>query len=271
MRLRLSHFSLVPLALVAMTSASAQQDPRDRSQPTNSGAASAAQRDTRRPGARGPLPDPTLLDGSAQQVEKRPEYGMLGEFEIPGDENAKQGGKVGGQQNPNQQGGGGGQQDPKQQGGGGGGQQDPKSQGGQQAAGLPQGAAGGGGAPQSGQQPPPGAAGGGAPGGPNDPNGKAEGIQVAELQGDPSAGQQGQGPAGAPGDAQKPQQVALGDPSMQIKPAANAPGAVGQVTAGSTQQMETKIGGGKGGGAPGASKSPGGRGVEKGRVMPSGL
>ncbi|MSU70280.1 MAG: hypothetical protein EXS39_05825 [Opitutaceae bacterium] len=266
MRFRLFHFSLAPLAFVALASVSAQET-RERTQPINPGTAAAGQR---RPGARGPLPDPTLLDGSAQHAEKRPEYGMLGQFEIPGDENAKEGGKVGGPQDPNQKGGGSGQQDPNQKGGGGG-QQDPKSsQGGQQAAGLPQGAAGGG-APQSGQQPPPGAQGGGAPGGPHDPNAKAEGVQVAELQGDPSASAQGQGAAGAPGDAQKPQQVAIGDPTMQIKPAANSPGAVGQVTAGSTQQMETKIGGGKGAGAPVTTKSPGGRGIEKGRVMPTGL
>src|SRR4051812_14860188 len=40
-------------------------------------------------GAKGPLPDPALLDGSALEAEKRPDYGMLGEFEMPGDENAK--------------------------------------------------------------------------------------------------------------------------------------------------------------------------------------
>src|ERR1700753_2836753 len=64
---------------------------------------------TVRPGAKGPLPDPVLLDGSNQPAEKKPDYGMLGEFEIPGDENSKSG-KVGGQQDPNQKGGGGGGQ-----------------------------------------------------------------------------------------------------------------------------------------------------------------
>jgi hypothetical protein len=232
-----------------------------------------------RPGAKGPLPDPVLLDGSNQPAEKKPDYGMLGEFEIPGDENSKSG-KVGGQQNPNQKGGGGGQQqqnqNQSQQGGGG------------QMAGMPQGASGGGGAQsqsgpqgaqqaggaaggaqQAGQQSPQGAQGAaGAQGG--DPNGKAEGIQVAGLEGDAAAGQAGGG--GAPGDnVPKPQQVAIGDPTMQIKPVANAPGVVGQVTAGSTQQMESKIGKGSGGGGGSPTSGGGGKGVEKGRTMPAGL
>lgn len=251
----------------------------DSSRPTTS----SASRTAARPGAKGPLPDPVLLDGSNQPAEKHPDYGMLGKFEIPGDENAKSG-KVGGQQNPNQQGGGGGQQpqNQSQQGGGG------------QMAGMPQGASGGGGqqsqqaAGQGGQpggqqggQQAGGAAGGaqqiaGAQGGTGtqggaqggDPTGKAEGIQVAGLEGE-SSGQAGGGGAGD--NVPKPQQVAIGDPTMQIKSGANAPGVVGQVAAGSTQQMESKIGKGTGGGGGSPTSGGGGRGVEKGRAMPAGL
>ena len=58
---------------------------------------------------------------------------------------------------------------------------------------------------------------------------------------------------------------------MQIKPVANAAGVVGQVAAGSTQQMESKIGKGGGGGGGSPTSGAGGRGVEKGRTMPAGL
>ena len=44
--------------------------------------------------SRGPLPDPALLDGSTQAAEKKSEYGMIGDFELPGDETKS--GKVGG-------------------------------------------------------------------------------------------------------------------------------------------------------------------------------
>ncbi len=231
-----------------------------------------------RSGAKGPLPDPVLLDGSTQPAEKHPDYGMLGDFEMPGDENAK-GGNVGGQQNPNQSGGGGGQQQNQSQQGqqGGGGQMAGLPQGGggsqgQQSAnqGAQQGGGGAAGGDQQANQNGQGAGGsqGGAQGG--DPNGKAEGIQVAGLEGDAASGQSGGG--GAPGDnVPKPQQVAIGDSSMQIKSEANSSGVVGQVAAGSTQQMESKIGKGSGGGAGTTSPSNTGRGVEKGRTMPAGL
>ncbi|MGH7945940.1 MAG: hypothetical protein ACREF9_13155, partial [Opitutaceae bacterium] len=50
---------------------------------------------TSKSGARGPLPDPVILDGSTHAPEKKSEYGMIGDFELPGDENAPKG-KVGG-------------------------------------------------------------------------------------------------------------------------------------------------------------------------------
>jgi hypothetical protein len=58
---------------------------------------------------------------------------------------------------------------------------------------------------------------------------------------------------------------------MQIKSGAGAPGVVGQVAAGSTQNMESKSGKGSGGGGGSPTSGGGGRGVEKGRAMPAGL
>ncbi len=220
--------------------------------------------------ARGPLPDPALLDGSAQPPEKKPDYGMLGEFELPGDENSKSD-KVGGQSQPQGSPSGGGQQSSAQGGGGASnGAQQAGAQGGGGPTGGPQqasaqgGGAAGGAPPPNGQQ----AAQGGAAGGDspvqNDPNAKADGAQVAGLSGDgDTSGQSGAGGADVP----KPQQVALGDPTMRIKPAANAPGVVGGVTAGNTQQMESRVGGGMGSGGSRDGKNS----SEKGRVMPAGL
>ncbi|MEO5960128.1 MAG: hypothetical protein ABIZ49_00750 [Opitutaceae bacterium] len=96
-----------------------------------------------------------------------------------------------------------------------------------------------------------------------DPNAKAEGTQVGQLQTNPAA----QGPElGEIGS--KPQQMPIGDSAMQIQTTANAKSAVGtSAPAGSTQQSSSKTGsGGKGGGG-----SSGGQNVERGRVMPSGL
>jgi hypothetical protein len=51
-------------------------------------------------GARkGPLPDPALLDGSTLPPEKKNEFGMVGDFELPGDENVRSG-RVGGPTSP---------------------------------------------------------------------------------------------------------------------------------------------------------------------------
>src|SRR5581483_2066106 len=112
---------LVSSALVLATGAFAQSsrdlDPLSAPPGASTRAAPAAATATSRSGApsrsalgKGPLPDPVLLDGSAQPAEKKPEHGMLGEFELPGDDNAT-GGKVGGQQMPPGQ-----QQQPQQQG-----------------------------------------------------------------------------------------------------------------------------------------------------------
>jgi hypothetical protein len=204
--------------------------------------------------AKGPLPDPALLDGAAQQADKQSENGMLGEFELPGDENVRNG-QVGGPQNASPQAA----------------QDASVPQNGGSPQGTAQAASAGGAA--GGPEVPPGAngaaAGGGSadqkagsiPGG-GDPNAAAQGIQVAELQGEP------QGGGGGPGDMpQKPPPVAIGDSAMQIQGVQNAPSVVGGQVAGQTQQMEKAVGGS----GKGASGNTGNRGAEKGRVMPSGL
>ncbi|MFM9031327.1 MAG: hypothetical protein ACKOTF_11755, partial [Opitutaceae bacterium] len=42
-----------------------------------------------RTGARGPLPDPALLDGSKVAAEKKGEFGLIGDFELPAEEDGK--------------------------------------------------------------------------------------------------------------------------------------------------------------------------------------
>ena len=243
MSIRVSTFSVWLASLLLGTQVPAQ----DARSSTAAGSAPSAQKNAGRTAARGPLPDPALLDGSTQPPEKKSEYGLLGDFELPGDENAK-GDKVGGRP------------------AGRSGQDEAKGgQGGVPPIGLPAGA--GAGQAKSGQQPPKEGAVGGAGGGQNDPNAKADGIQVAELKTD-----EPEGPGGAGGEpdagAQKPKPVPIGDPTRQIKPVANAPGVIGaQTTAGNTQQMEKAVGGsGKSG--PGDNSN---KGVEKGRAMPAGL
>ncbi len=264
------------LAIAVLSVSVAWAADQARPTPSSTKTASTVQRPTptsRSTSGRGPLPDPVLLDGSSQPAEKKTEYGMLGDFELPGDENARSD-KVGGQQNPNGQKGGSGGIPPGQQQAGGGGQQ------GQ----LPQGAQGGGAGGE--QQQAANAQGGGAQGGgaqggaasPENPNaagspiagaGEAgaqpDGVQVKQLGGLP--GQQGAGAAGA-GD--KPSQVAIGDSAMRIEPSAGAAGIVGgqqQQVAGKTQQHEK----GTGTGGKGPSGAGGGNRVEKGRTIPSGL
>ncbi|MEO6245895.1 MAG: hypothetical protein ABIQ12_10735 [Opitutaceae bacterium] len=244
------------------TFAVAADDSASRSSQSKAATTSAASRAgaNRNGAARGPLPDPALLDGSSQPAEKRPEYGMIGDFEMPGDENAKSG-KVGGQPNPNQQGAGG-QQNNLPMGlpqmGGAGGQQQSAQGEAPQGAGTP-----------GGQQTPQGAApqtqsGGNA--GAGDPGGQAQGIQVSEIggpQGSPAAGSDAQAGAG-----DKPQAVAIGDKAMRIENGAPQAGVVGaQQVAGKTQQHEK----GTGTGGKNAVGTGGPNRVEKGRAIPAGL
>lgn len=204
------------------------------------------------------LPDPTLLDGSKHTAEKRSEYGMIGDFELPGDENA-QSGKVGGGS------GGEGQQPAGENGGlqagmpaGGGGQKDA-------AAGKP--------AAQKGAEQIAQAAGGGQDskasdkpggGGAGDPNAQAQGIKVAELGGDPSG-------AIDPSALGKPSPMAIGDQAMRIPqtPGATtaAAGSKQQIANQNTQVYEKATGtGGKG---PTGVQGP--NRTEKGRTIPAGL
>ena len=205
------------------------------------------------------LPDPLLLDGSTLAVEKRPEQGMVGDFELPGDDNVRNG-KVGGPQNQNQnqkQSGvsvnvpglpqsGGAQGQQGQQGGQQGAQQSSQAGGAQDA--QPNG-------PQGGQST------AGAPAGGADAGAQPGGVQVGGLTGE------GADP-GAAAKNSKPQQIAIGDSAMRIESTPPVAGVVGsQLPAGPTQQHDKGTGsGGKGAGGSGSNK-----GVERGRTMPSGL
>ncbi len=257
--------TLLPLiASIAFAADNTTKAPTPANRPTSSAKGGTAGRI---------LPDPALLDGAAHAPDKKSENGMIGDFELPGDENAKSG-KVGGSpnQNPPPPGGGGGQQSNMPMGlpsgGGASGQQ--QGQQGQPPAGAQSGGAQSsqsGGQQAGGQQGgPQNANAGGAPiAGGGDPGAQPQGNQVSELGGDPS-GQQG-GAAGGPGE--KPQQVAIGDKAMRIDNSGAAQaGVVGaQQQAGATQQHEKGTGsGGKGAGGAGGPNR-----VEKGRAIPSGL
>src|SRR5471032_2545188 len=103
MRLRPLCFFAATLSLGAIASAASATDPdpldATHTPPVDPSSAidtAAAQRalhaalastSSAQPGV---LPDPKLLDGSTQAAEKKPAYGMLGEFEIPGDDNGGQ-------------------------------------------------------------------------------------------------------------------------------------------------------------------------------------
>lgn len=194
--------------------------------------------------AKGPLPDPALLDGSKEAAEKRPEYGMIGNFELPGQEEAKSD-RVGSTGEPLPTGG----QSAAAA------AASASASGSATAAAAAQAAAAGGGGSQQIQAQ--GAA-----------DAVAEGTQAASLS-DPSGGaaaSQSQGTVSKPGD------VKIGDASLQIKtlPAASATSVVGlepQAKGKETpQSYDPKT--------PGGGKQSGGRGnqgVEKGKVMPSGL
>ena len=256
-----------------------------RSIPGNS--AAPPPRDARS-AARKILPDPLLLDGSAHPVEKKPDYGMIGDFELPGDENA-QANRVGGPQNGKPPAGAAGKQGQAPQGQplqglpglGGGGQQ--SAAGG--AEGIPPisvgGASGGGpGAPPSNG----GLVGGGQAGGVGQPNtagnpnaagnsiagggeagGQPVGIQVAELGGAAGAG----GNAGGGDPAGRPPRVTIGDKAMRIESAGVSPSTIGakpQLPDGHIQQHKET---GTGGKPPTSPQGPGR--IEKGRTIPAGL
>ncbi|OHE89350.1 MAG: hypothetical protein A3G75_06715 [Verrucomicrobia bacterium RIFCSPLOWO2_12_FULL_64_8] len=220
---------LVPVLLSAQTS-------------STSGASS-----TRRPrdpsvSAKKALPDPDLFDGSKHPPEKQPEYGMLGEFELPGDE--QQSDRVGGSD----------------------GLPLPPLPG--IPLPFPQGADGasGGGLGLPGLLPSPA---GGSPSlqipsldasGNSDGSANPAGIRAAELKG----GQPQSGDAAGSND--KPREIAYGDASLQIEPMGNigAKDVVGTNAEAGTQRY-------KKGSAAGQQSNPANLGAEKGRTMPSGL
>lgn len=217
--------------------------------------------------AKGTLPDPALLDGSAFPADKKSETGMIGDFELPGDENARTG-KVGGPQIPMPMPNAGGVPGlPIPMGGGSAGLPSPMG-----GAGLPIPSVGGatspipsvGGGPDLTIPNPLGQQGGAPSGADGQQGGTAEGRQVSSLGGE------GGGPE--LGQISKPQVMGIGDPAMQIKTAANAPSVVGggaSSNAGQVppQQSEGKMGsGGKGAVGSGANK-----GAERGRAIPAGL
>lgn len=217
------------------------------------------------------LPDPALLDGSNQPAEKKSEFGMIGDFELPGDENAPRNGKVGGgsggQGGGTEEGKGGpsinvqvpGLPLPGQTGAGaGGGGAGVMNQGdgagsGAPGAGILNQGQGGGNAPipaaAAGQQ-------GGA-------GGQAGGTQVGQLGGEGAPGQ------GGDGLGDRPQAVKIGDAAMRIPSSTAGVGAsAGQVPASANTQNYEK-GTGSGGKASGAASGP--NRAEKGRAIPAGL
>ncbi len=200
--------------------------------------------------SRGLLPDPVLLDGSTHAAEKKSEFGMIGDFELPGDETSRNG----------RGGGGSGKPPPEQQNAGG---AVPQGGGGRGAPAAQTAQAGGG------KEESPAADGSGSAGPeskpgnqPGDPNAKAEGIRVAELGGDPSGAM---GEQGGP----KPAPVAIGDKAMRIPQQTPNVAVVGaqQLPNQNTQVYEKATGtGGKG---PTSSQGP--SRTEKGRAIPAGL
>jgi hypothetical protein len=196
------------------------------------------------------LPDPALLDGSAVAAEKKGEFGLIGDFELPGDEEGrkeKAGGGAGGPEGQQPQQAGAGGAGPAGAGGGTGeaGKSGTGKPGAQGAG--PDGKEGAGGAPSAG-----------------DPQAKAEGMRVAQLGGDAS------GVVGAEAGAQKPAQVAIGDAAMRIPQNTQAaPGVVGaQQVAGQNTQVYEK---GTGSGGKGPNGKQGANRTEKGRSIPAGL
>ncbi len=233
----------IPVIAVLLGTAALAQSARDAIRPGGRSSSPASTRAA----AKQVLPDPALLDGAKHPPEKRPEQGMLGEFEMPGDENARTGQVGGGSQQP-------GQEQSQQQGQGG---------GGQMAQAQPEQPGGGGAEPAQAPQQQGGAQPGGqqAGGAQGDPNAKAEGIQVAQLQGE------GGGNPGDMAGGQKPSQVSIGDAAMQIQTMPNSPSVVGTQSSGTTQQHEKTTG--TGGKAPVGNNAN--KGAERGRTMPAGL
>lgn len=230
------------------------------------------------------LPDPKLLDGSKLAPDKYPDYGMVGDFEMPGDDitDPAQNQRVGAS-NPNltePTAGGNAKMDPTQKSAGGGSASDKSAQAGGGGESAPQaGAAGGGSQAKSdkaggssnnsnssgGGGNTAGTKAGGRSPSRNDPNAKAEGIQVGELVIDDSVANSPQIDASG-----APTEIGIGDSAMAIKPVANAPTPANATQNAGTTQQSSKAAG-PGGTQSGGGGSSGNRGSEKGKTMQSGL
>lgn len=239
MRRPLAVFSFAAGATLFAAESGRPISPTERPPPGRSG-----------PSTRGPLPDPALLDGSKVAAEKKGEFGMIGDFELPGEEDGgkeKAGGSGSAGRDKQQSESG----ESGQPGAGGtAGQTGPQGAGkpGPQGQGVgPEGKEGPGGSPAAG-----------------DPKAKAEGMKVAQLGGDAS------GAVGSEAGPQKPPQVAIGDAAMRIPQSQQAmPGVVGaQQAANQNTQVYEK---GTGTGGKGPTGKQGANRTEKGRSIPAGL
>lgn len=291
--MHLRSFGIIVVALqsgaIVSAASPTDSDPLEGRLPVNAlpSNISMTSRDGRSAAARGPLPDPVLLDGSNQPAEKKSDYGMLGEFEIPGsdekgdktaaadqaDQKQQQQGAGGSKQQDNKsQKGGGSQSKSAQQSQGGGGASDKAddSQSGGGAGEESADAAQSGGGSSSSKSGAKSSRGGGSAKSiaQNDPNASAQGAESSGLS-SPDGGE-----AAAQGDAapSKPGEMKIGDATMQIKTqtTGTAPNVVGlQQPVGKDvpQQYDARTpGGGRQSG-----NSNGNKGVEKGQTMPTGL
>lgn len=246
----LTRSAVVGLALLAVGMVSA----------ADTKSSSSATKSTTKGAAKGVLPDPALLDGSGFPADKKSETGMIGDFELPGDENARNG-RVGGPQGP---GSGAGTQEGQTPGGGGGagvgaGAPSSTSSGGPAGLKAPDPLAQQQGEGAGGSNAAQGA--GGSQGAEGQQGGLAEGRQVSSLGGEGGGPEQGA--------ISKPQTIGIGDPAMQIKTTANAPSVVGgTVGGGQGQQQHERTTGTGGKQATGTNSN---KGSERGRAIPAGL
>lgn len=278
----------LPLAAGAQTAAAPQTAASAQASATARQAATGVRATTSKGTARNGVlpPDPDLFDGSKMEAEKRQEYGMIGDFEMPGSDtpdNSQAGGQQGqpgqqqqgGPQAASPAGGGASGAQQQQQGGAGGAQQAAAAGGGggggDQSIAQNDAAAGGGGDQgQEGAQGAGGAAGGksGAAGGKggkggSGPAGKAEGMQAAGLSGPQNAASQDSIPQGSRSGQQ------IGSAELRIDTTdVDSKDVVGrETTPGGTQGSNKAMPAGKGG--QGSNNQN--MGVEKGRVIPKGL
>ncbi len=215
-------------------------------------------------------PDPNLFDGSKFEAEKRPDMGMLGEFEMPGGES--QSSKVGG--NPGAAGGGNQSPPPASAGGA----ASAAGAAGGAAAGS-EGAAGGASVDNSGaqgavggamdQNAPTGSSGQSGQPGAGDPNAKAQGIAADRLEGGGAGGAAAAQNAAGQGSKSKSQVSRIGSAELRIDalPETDKDVIGREVAPGGTQGSNRAMPAGKGG--QGSNNQN--KGVEKGKVIPKGL